>query len=93
MCRRDRLPTTGVKAELQARLQISSRFAYKLLKWPAAAATPQLGEGLVQAGGREASMQTEAEIADLEVSGFTLDWLTIEQLKELCRRDRLLSQA
>lgn len=38
-------------------------------------------------------MQTEAEIADLEVSGFALGWLTIVQLKELCRRDRLLSQA
>ena len=65
-----------------------------LLKWPAAAATPQRGEGFPRFAGRWAAMHTHAVGGSGhrgQLSGFPFDWLKIESLKELCSRHRLLT--
>ena len=78
------LPTTGMKADLPARLEISPRSAYRMREKrrrgrrlpPHFSMTRVSRFAASRPRGRHAD---RGEVAGIEVSGFTVDWLSIEK--------------
>ena len=62
--------------------------AYRLLTWQTPAAL-RLERRAIAAQTDTAGAVDEPAVRGTAVRGFDLDWLTIEQLKELCRRQGL----